>query len=489
MLLDETGPTPFIRRRTFIKQSLGATLGCVAVGPLLTGCATHKSERNASIEDIWAKADELRQQVRPPVFPARVFDIRSYGAEAKPDHDSTAAIAAAIADCHNAGGGRVLVSGGRYLSGAIHLRSNVELHIDESATIAFSTDPKAYLPAVFTRWEGMELMGYSPLIYAYGQTNIAITGKGTLDGQGNRTTWWPWKGSNFSSLDWGIPGVPTQTEARNQLMRDMENNVPVAERIYAEGAYLRPPFIQPYNCKNVLIEGVTVTNAPFWLLNPVLCENVTIDGVKLVSLGPNSDGCDPESCKNVVIKNCLFDTGDDCIAIKSGRNADGRRINIPSENILISHCEMRNGHGGVVIGSEISGGVRNVYVENCTMSSPELERGIRIKTNSVRGGVIENFYLRDITIGEVQTAIVIDFHYEEGDAGQFTPTVRNIDIRNLQCEKATKVFQVRGYKRSPISNLQLTNCDFKHVEKIGALEEMENFAATNVKIQGKMFSV
>lgn len=332
-------------------------------------------------------------------------------------------------------------------------------------------------------------MGYSPLVYAFEQTNIAITGAGTLDGQANRTTWWPWKGSNFSSVDWGIPGVPTQEAARNRLMQDMENNVPVAQRQYAEGAYLRPVFMQPYLCTNVLIEGITITNAPFWLLNPVCCENVTIDGVTFASMGPNSDGCDPESCKNVVIKNCQFETGDDCIAIKSGRNADGRRLNIPSENILISNCKMRHGHGGVVIGSEISGGVRNVFVDNCEMSSPELERGIRIKTNSVRGGLIENFFIRDITIGEVQTAIVIDFEYEEGDTGQFTPSVRNIDIRNLTCQKAQQVFQVRGYQRSPIQNLHFTNCHFKEAATIGILEQLDNFVASDVTINGVEFSV
>jgi polygalacturonase len=470
-----------IGRRAFVARSVSGLVGL----PLLTGLTACVTSR--SLAD-WSQADEIRKRVVPPKFPERVFDIRNYGALTT-SQDNTAAISAAISDCHKSGGGRVLVTGGRYLSGPIHLLSNVNLHIDDSSTIAFLTDPKAYLPAVHTRWEGMEIMGYSPLVYAFGQTNIAITGKGTLDGQANKTTWWPWKGSNFSSVDWGIPGVPTQEAARTKLMQDMENNLPVAERVYAEGSYLRPTFVQPYKCTNVLIEGVTITNAPFWLLNPVLCENVTVDGVTLSSHGPNSDGCDPESCKNVVIKNCLFDTGDDCIAIKSGRNADGRRINIPSENIVISHCQMRNGHGGVVIGSEISGGVRNVFVEHCVMSSPELERGIRIKTNSIRGGIIENFFIRDIKIGEVQTAIVIDFHYEEGDAGKFTPTVRNVEIRDLSCDKALKVFQVRGYARSPIENLKMHNCNFKSVKDIGVLEELRGFTSENVMIEGTAFSV
>ncbi len=471
-------------------------MGYCALGGAISGCASSANTASSSAiqsasenADNWAMAEQIRQQVKAPQFPDRSFDVREFGAKAGGKHDNSKAFAAAIAACNKAGGGTVLVTQGRYLCGPIHLLSNVNLHITKDATIAFSTDPKAYLPAVFTRWEGMEIMGYSPLIYAYGQTNIAVTGEGILDGQGNRTTWWPWKGSNFSSVDWGIPGVPTQEAARNKLMQDMENNVPVAQRQYADGSYLRPVFVQPYNCTNVLIEGITITNAPFWLLNPVRCENITIDGVTFASLGPNSDGCDPESCKNVVIKNCLFDTGDDCIAIKSGRNADGRRLNIPSENILISNCKMRNGHGGVVIGSEISGGVRNVFVENCEMSSPELERGIRVKTNSVRGGLIENLFVRNITIGEVQTAIVIDFDYEEGDAGKFTPTVRNIDIRNLICQNAKQVFQVRGYKRSPIQNLHLTNCHFKKSGAIGVLEQLDNFATANVTINGTEFNV
>lgn len=476
-------------RRTFITRTLGGVVSCCALGTI-TGCVNSTATTTSTqATDAWAMAEQIRQQVSVPQFPDRTFDVRDFGAKADGRHDNSTAFAAAINACHNAGGGKVLVTQGKYLCGAIHLLSNVNLHITKDATIAFLTNPDAYLPAVFTRWEGMEIMGYSPLIYAYGQTNIAVTGAGTVDGQANRTTWWPWKGSNFSSVDWGIAGVPTQEAARTKLMQDMENNVPVAQRRYAEGAYLRPVFVQPYNCTNVLIEGITITNAPFWLLNPVLCENVTIDAVTFASVGPNSDGCDPESCKNVVIKNCFFDTGDDCIAIKSGRNADGRRLNIPSENILISNCKMRNGHGGVVIGSEISGGVRNVFVEHCEMSSPELERGIRVKTNSVRGGLIENVFVRDVTIGEVQTAIVIDFDYEEGDAGQFTPTVRNIDIRNLICQKAKQVFQVRGYQRSPIQNLHLTNCHFKNVAAIGVLEQLDNFAASNVTIKGVEFKV
>lgn len=478
-------------RRQFM-QGVSAVAG-VNLLATLPGCSTaapNASQPGMSYEEAWAQADAIVANTQVPSFPDRDFDIRHFGARADGKTDATQAIARTIAACHAAGGGRVLVTGGKYLSGPIHLLSNVNLHITKGTAIAFSTNPNDYLPAVFTRWEGMELMGYSPLIYAHGQRNIAITGEGVLDGQGDNVTWWPWKGGKWEGAkDWGKPGMPTQDAGRDALMRAMEQNVPVAERVFADGAYLRPPFIQPYSCENVLIEGITIVRAPFWLLNPVLCQNVTIRRVICDSLGPNSDGCDPESCRNVVIEDCYFDTGDDCIAIKSGRNEDGRRIGIPSENIVIRNCKMVEGHGGVVIGSEMSGGVRNVFVENCEMSSPELERGLRVKTNSVRGGLVENFFARNIKIGEVRHAIVIDFQYEEGDAGAFTPVVRNLDFRRIECAKAERVFQVRGYQRSPVEHLQLRDCTFHEVGDVGVLEHVVDMVADNVLIRGVPFEV
>lgn len=479
---------PLLDRRHFLLgTSSAALLGA------LPGCASlngSSKDNDYDYRRAWQEADAIVAATKAPIFADRDFVITNYGAKADGKTFNTQAIAAAIAACHKAGGGRVVVPAGRFLTGPIHLLSNVNLHVQKDAVLAFSTNPNDYLPAVFTRWEGMEHMGYSPLIYAHRQTNIAITGEGTLDGQANRETWWPWKGGRWNDgKKWGIEGVPTQDEARDKLIRDMEQNVPVEKRIYADGAYLRPPFVQPYECENVHIQGITIIAAPFWLLNPVLCKNVLIQGVTLESLGPNSDGCDPESCKNVVIEDCFFNTGDDCIAIKSGRNEDGRRIGIPSENIVIRNCKMRNGHGGVVIGSEMSGGVRNVYVENCEMSSPHLERGLRIKTNSVRGGIVEHFYARDIEIGEAKTAIVIDFQYEEGDSGKFTPIVRNLDFRNIHCKKAGQVFQIRGYQRSPIKDFILMNSRFDQVDGVGILEELDNFVVKNVYIKNELFTL
>ena len=465
-----------IDRRTFVIQAAGASVFSLAPGFLTAGA-------NAFGETDWKRAEEIRSAIVTPIIKDRTFDIRDFGARGDGLTDCSEAISRAIRNCSESGGGRVVVADGVYRTGPVHLDSDMALHVDTGATLSFIPEPERYLPPVLTHWEGLEFMGYSPLIYAQGKKNVAITGGGTLDGGADRETWWHWKGGRWAIDD----HHPTQHAARKQLMEDAENHVPVEDRVYADGAYLRPPFIQPFDCDNVLIEGVTIRNAPFWLINPVLCRNVTVRGVTCESLGPNSDGCDPESCNNVLIEDCYFDTGDDCIAIKSGRNADGRRINTPCENIVIRNCDMRAGHGGVVIGSEISGGVRNLFAENLRMSSPDLERAIRIKTNSVRGGLIEHLRYRDITVGQVRDAIVINFHYEEGDAGAFDPTVRDIEISNMVCDQAERVFQVRGFDRAPIRDFRMRDLDFRQAEETGVIEHVEGLALDNVRINGTVF--
>jgi polygalacturonase len=466
-------PLDSVDRRTFM--SLLAAAGSTS----LASC-----HRGLLLPDDWEIAGRIRRSIQPPDIPDRQFNLADFGAIGDGSTDCSDAFAMAVAACSAAGGGRIVVPPGKFLTGPIHLRSRIDLHLSDEATIAFIPEPARYLPAVLTHWEGLEFMGLSPLIYARGQSDIAISGNGTLEGGADETHWWPWKGGRFS-----IGNVEEdQKFARKALMEDAEDHVPVHERIYAEGAYLRPPLIQPFDCDNVLIEDVTIRNSPFWLINPVLCRNVTVRGVTCESLGPNSDGCDPESCRNVLIENCRFDTGDDCIAIKSGRNADGRRINTPCENIVISDCDMQAGHGGVVIGSEISGGVRNVFAERCRMSSPDLERAIRIKTNSVRGGIIEHLRYRDITVGEVKDAIVINYFYEEGDAGRFDPIVRDILIDNLHCDSAQRVFQVRGFDRDPIQDLRLRDVEILSAEEIGIVENVTGFVANNVKINGQPYT-
>ena len=454
------------------------------VALLACGRGGKVAEQPVAQTDAWENLDGILQQITPPSFPDKDFPVTDYGAAGDGTADSSDAIRKAIEACSGAGGGRVVVPAGKYLSGPIYLESNVNLHLQKGATILFSTNPADYLPVVFTRWEGVEVMNYSPLVYAFEEKNIAVTGEGTLDGQANASNWWPWKGQE--QYGWQ-PGTPNQTDddKRAALFAMAENNVPVRERVFGEGFYLRPQFVQPYRCENVLIEGVTIINSPMWILNPVLCRNVTIQKVKVESQGPNSDGCDPESCKNVLIKDCFFNTGDDCIAIKSGRNADGRRINVPSENIVIQGCTMANGHGGVVIGSEISGGVRNVFAEDCTMNSPLLDRALRIKTSSMRGGVVENVYLRNIQVGQVAEQVIrVNMFYE--DEGPYIPTVRNIEVKDMTVENGGETgVLLEGYEESPVQNLRLINVKIKNVKVPYKFSNVKEIEFENVIINGK----
>lgn len=436
-----------------------------------------------SQSDPWTAVPAILSSIKSPVFPKRDFNVTKYGARGNGKTDCSAAIRNAIQACSKAGGGRVIVPAGKYLTGPIYLKSNVNLYLSRDAILLFSTRPADYLPVVPTRWEGVDVMNYSPLVYAYGEKNIALTGEGTLDGQASSENWWPWKGKK----EYGFKaGNPSQVDTLNRpsLFAMAEMDVPHQKRIFGDGHYLRPQFLQPYKCENVLIEGVKIMRSPMWVINPVLCTNVTIKGVRVESDGPNNDGCDPESCKNVLIKNCFFNTGDDCIALKSGRNRDGRRINIPCENVLIQDCTMANGHGGIVIGSEISGGVKNVFAENCRMNSPELDRVLRVKTSSARGGITENIFLRNISVGRVkQEAILLTMFYE--DTGKFMPSIRNIQVDGMQVENGGNVgIVVEGYKSHPIESLKLSNVTISNVKKPYTIANLKGLALDNVLING-----
>lgn len=435
--------------------------------------------------DPWGEAERILARIKAPTFPDRDFSVADYGAVGDGVTDCTEAFRKAIQACHESGGGRVVVPEGKYSTGAIHLRSNVNLHVSRGAEILFSRDTKKYLPQVYTRFEAIELMNYSPLIYAFEQENIAITGEGELNGQADDDHWWFWKGR------WNHAGVyrearqVTQHDANRRLKEMAAAGVPVEERVFGEGDYLRPNFIQPYRCKNVLIEGVTIRNSPMWVIHPVLSENVTIRRVTVISHGPNSDGCDPESSRDVLIEDCLFDTGDDCIAIKSGRDHDGRRVNVPSENIIIRNCVMKDGHGGVVIGSEISGNVRNVFAEKCVMSSPNLDRALRIKSNSRRGGVAENIYMRNVEIGDLAQAILhIDLFYDK-ETGDHPPKVRNIVMENVTSKNSPYALYIRSDESYPVENIVIEDCSFDGVSKGNLLEGYKEIEFRNVTINGK----
>ncbi|HSP35711.1 MAG TPA: glycoside hydrolase family 28 protein, partial [Thermoanaerobaculia bacterium] len=439
--------------------------------------------------DPWAAVPSILARIVPPQFPNRDFVITSFGA--REGRDASAAIRKAIDRCHRAGGGRVVVPKGEYLTGAIRLESNVNLHVQAGATLKFSRDPKDY-PLVYTRWEGVELMNYSPLVYAFECENVALTGEGTLDGQADEEHWWPWKGlkngkraTNDAGLTSNAGNPGPQVADNDQLKKQGAEGVPVEQRVYGPGHYLRPTFVEPYRCKNVLIEGVTLINGPFWMLHPTLSTNVTVRSVKTHSLGPNNDGCDPECCRDVLIEDCVFDAGDDCIALKSGRNADGRRVNVPIENVVIRRCQMKAGHGGITVGSEMSGGARNIFAEQCRLDSPDLERGLRLKTNSARGGYIENVFVRDIEIGNVQLApMEIDLLYS-GESGTFTPVVRNVTMERTKSERSKYGLYIRGLDNAPVRGVTVRDSAFRGVASGHVIEGTLDLTLAGVTMESR----
>ena len=475
-----------LTRREFVRSAAAFAAGVSLAPAIIIGCRrgsplVASAARMETGATGWSSVPDILARIAPPKFADREFNITRFGA--RPDgSDCTLPIREAVAACTNAGGGRVTVPAGRFVTGPVHLADNVNLHLERGAALAFSRDTKAYLPAVFTRFEGTELMNYSPLIYAFEKQNVAVTGEGTLDGQADNEHWWPWKGSR--EFGW-TTGSPNYSAARQRLLAMAEEGVPVGRRLFGEGDHLRPSFIQPYRCSNVLIEGVTIVNSPMWEIHPVRCRNVIVRGVSISSLGPNNDGCNPESCRDVLIERTTFNTGDDCIAIKSGRNADGRRLAVPSENIIVRNCEMRDGHGGVTIGSEVSGGARNIFAYDCRMDSPRLDRALRLKNNAMRGGLIEHIYMRNVTVGQVADSVLsIDFYYEEGNKGSFTPVARDIELRNVTSRRSPYALYLRGFPNAHIGEIRVIDCRFNGVEKGNVTEYVDGLRWEGTTING-----
>lgn len=453
----------------------------MAAGALMAWLPKDQPKVWTSTSQPLQEMEQVRKLIKAPVFKNKDYSVTDFGAKGDGKTLNTAAFKKAIETCNKSGGGRIVVPAGKFLTGPIYLKSHVNLHLNEGATIVFSRDTKDY-PMVLARWEGMDCMNYSPQVYAYGETNIAITGSGTLDGNADKNNWWPWKGR--ADFGWK-KGAPNQFAARDTLHAMMHRNIDPRKRVFGDGHYLRPYLVQPYNCKNLLISGVKMINSPMWFMSPVMCENVTIEKVQVQSNGPNTDGCDPDACKNVLIKDCYFDTGDDCIAIKSGRDEDGRNNGRPAENHIIEGCEMKDGHGGVVIGSEIAGGARNIYAVNCKMSSPDLNIVLRIKTSSSRGGIIENVFLKDIEVGTFKEAAVhCNMFYE--NPGNFMPTIRNIWVENLNVKDGGDYgVYVHAYKESPVQNLKLVNCNISGVKTPVQVDHIKSMGFQNVIINNK----
>lgn len=442
-------------------------------------------------KEAWKQAYKVLETIEEPSFPSLKISVLDFGLKDGVEDYSCTAINEAIDTCHAQGGGMVVVPKGTYYTGPIVLKSNVCLFFEDSVVLKFSTNPQDYTPFVLSRWEGWDCYNYKPLIYAYKQENIAVKGHAILDGQAGPDNWWPWKGRKEYGWKEGMicqvwNGDKTSS-GHYRLSQMDENQTPVEQRQLKMDDCLRPPFFQPYLCKNVLIEDVTINNAPFWLLHPLLCENVIVRGVRMESHGPNNDGCDPESCNKVLIENCYFNTGDDCIAIKSGRNKDGFRWNTPSQNIIIRNCIMKDGHGGVVIGSEISGGCRNVWAEDCEMDSPNLDRIVRLKTNPIRGGQIENLYVRNIKVGVCKEAIMrVELKYEGVKTGPNMPSLSNIILSNIHSTKSKYGVWIDGFEDViNVRDVRIRNCSFDNVQKGNLMVGAENVVFEDVTLNGE----
>lgn len=468
-----------LNRRAMLRYSAIAGAGALTASLWAAGRA------DASALDLTARAGSTRSRrsaadqaadrivaaVRRPHFPRRLFRVTRFGAVGDGTTDCTAAFAAAITACNAAGGGHVIVPAGTFFTGAIHLLSNVDLHLESGSTILFSQDPSAYLPVVFTRWQGIELMNYSPPVYSYGQRNIAITGPGTLNGQADANHWWNWKSLETADFD---------------LLETMaDDNVPVAQRVFGDGHFLPPQMIQPFLSENVLISGVTVVNSPFWHLNPNLCRNVTVEGITINSSGPNTDGCDPESCDGVVIDGVTFNTGDDCIAIKSGRDNDGRRVNVPCQNVVIQNCDFADGHGGITVGSEMTGGVRNVYARDLTMNSANLQAGHRIKTNTLRGGFVENTNVYRIDAGTVGGPLLLIQGNYNGQTGDFPPDVTGITLADWTVDSCAGIWSLIGASATdPVGTVTLTDIAVTTSTAANSSEFVANLVVDDVTVGG-----
>lgn len=447
---------------------------------------------SCSDDGRWKMASEIERAITLTSFPADTFIITDFGAISGDNSFlNTEAIKAAIRSCNDKGGGVVYVPAGTWHTGPVTMLSNVNLHVAENATLLFSTDYELYLPPVLTRWEGMDCYNIHPLIYARDASNIALTGKGTIDGQASNEAWW-WMNGN-PDYGWREGMNNQKLSGRTKLLEYEQNQTPAEERRFDIGGALRPQLINFMHCNTVLVEDLTIRNSPFWVIHPVLTDNFILRGVTIRSAGPNSDGCDPESCNGVLIENCRFDTGDDCIAIKSGRNNDGRRWSVPSQNIIVRNCKMEDGHGGVVIGSEISGGFKNLFVEDCEMDSPELLRVIRIKTSDCRGGLIENVNVRNVKVGRCEEAVLkINLMYEpqENCLRNYPPYVRNVTLENVTSAQSRYGLYIIGLDGMVnVSDVTVRNCTFNGAEEGVSITGAERVRLRNVSVNGKKIRI
>ncbi len=435
-------------------------------------CQNDSNANNDDISSAWEQVPEILDKITVPLFPQREYLITEFGAVGDGETDCYSSFKIAVNKCNAEGGGKIVVPKGIFLTnGPIHLKSNVNLHLQKGAVIKFGSNPDDYLPVVLTRWEGTELFNYSPLVYAYMATNVAITGEGILNGNA---------GAEFAKWK------PRQKPAQKKLRQMGNDGIPVYKRVFGKGSFLRPGMVQFFGCKNVLVEKITIKDAPFWCLHPVFCVNVTIRGITVDSRNQNNDGCNPDASVNVLIENCEFHTGDDGVAIKSGRDQDGWRIGQATENVIIRNCVVNSKINGLCIGSEMSGSVRNIFIENCKIA--EATSVLYCKSNFDRGGRVENVYMRNIDVDRAKDALIrLDTNYKGHRGNHHPPLFQNFYIENIQCKKAENyAVYAKNAPGGTIDNIVLKNVTVDTARIIRYYKDVNNIVFDNVLINGKI---
>jgi len=413
---------------------------------------------------------QVLNNIKPPEFKKATYDITVFGAIADGKTDIKPVLDKVINQCSTSGGGEVIIPKGIFfIAGPVVLKSHVNLHFEDGAELIFSADEKNYLPAVLSLWEGTELFNYSPLFYAYQCSDIAITGKGTINGSASK---------NFAN--WRPQRSPEQDKLRQMGI----DGTPLYKRVFGEGAHLPPDMIQFFGCKNVLIDGISITDAPYWVIHPVLCNNVTVQNVTINSHNLNNDGCDPEASTNVLIQHCNFNVGDDGIAIKAGRDQDGWRIGQPTENVIVRNCVFNSKTNGLCIGSEMSAGVRNVYMYNVKIK--KCLSAIYFKSNLDRGGFIENIHISDVQCDSARSAFIrFENNYHGSRGGQHPTLFNNFTIQNVTCTNSGEVaIYAVGVKGHPLQNISLKNITVLHTPKDQIIDNIEDLKYDNVLVNG-----
>ncbi len=450
-------------RRDFLRG--GVTTVAAALGASLVQARGARAITRFSPPKWLSEAHAVARSISIPTFPGRSARIAPAGENCRE------IIQGAIDEMNARGGGTVSLSKGQWrIKGPLRLTSHINLHLERGAELIFSGEQEDYLPTVVTRWEGTELLGFSPYIYAYHAVDIAITGDGTIsvDMSGDVQDW-----------------RTQQTEAQKRLRAQGAAGVALAERVYAEGAFLRQSCVQFFGCHKVLVEGIRIKDIPFWGVHIVFSHHVTVRKVSVESLLVNNDGVDVDSSTHVLIERCVFNTGDDSIAIKAGRDLDGRKIGAPSESVVIRDCIMNHSRSsGIAIGSEMSGGVRDIYVISCRMGY--VDTVVNIKSNLDRGGVVERIRAWNIQCASCDRIVAISTSYHGYMGGNFPPTIQDIELDDIRSENAETGVVIRGVAASPVKQVRLSSIHCARVKTPTQVQYAENLSLEGVRMNGKI---